>query len=80
MTTENAAWCCANAAAPSGIARRGVEFGERLGHRWVVERTVAGLNRFRRLRVRYERRDDIHVAFTKLACAHITFRAVKRVF
>lgn len=63
----------------SRIARRGVESSQRLGrHRWVVERTFAWLNRFRRLRVRYERRDDIHLAFTKLACALITFKAVKR--
>jgi transposase len=61
------------------IARRGVESSQRLGrHRWVVERTFAWLNRFRRLRVRYERREDIHLAFTKLACALITFRAVSR--
>ena len=61
------------------IARRGVESSQRLGrHRWVVERTFAWLNRFRRLRVRYERRGDMHLAFTKLACAIITFRAVTR--
>lgn len=35
------------------IARRGVETSERLGrHRWVVERTFAWLNRFRRLAIR----------------------------
>ena len=43
------------------IARRGVESSERLGrHRWVVERTLSRLNRYRRLKVRYERRADIH--------------------
>lgn len=63
----------------SRIARRGIESSERLGrHRWVVERTFAWLNRFRRLRVRYERRDDIHLAFTMLACALITFKACRR--
>jgi len=30
--------------------------------RWVVERTIAWLHQYRRLRVRYERRDDIHEA------------------
>ncbi len=30
--------------------------------RWVVERTFAWLNQFRRLRVRYEKRADIHEA------------------
>lgn len=31
--------------------------------RLVEERTIAWLHQFRRLRVRYERRDDIHEAF-----------------
>lgn len=63
----------------SRMARRGIESSERLGrHRWVVERTFAWLNRFRRLRIRYERRADIHFAFTKLACALIVFRATIR--
>jgi transposase len=48
----------------SRIARRGIESSERLGrHRWVVERTLAWLDRYRRLAVRYERRADIHEAF-----------------
>lgn len=63
----------------SRIARRGIESSERLGrHRWVVERTFAWLNRFRRLRVRYEQRSDIHLAFTLLGCALITWKAVNR--
>ena len=54
------------------IARRGIESSERLGrHRWVVERTLAWLHRFRRLRVRDERRADIHQAFLDLGCALI---------
>jgi hypothetical protein len=54
------------------IARRDVESSERLGrHRWVVERTLAWLNRYRRLRVRYERRADIHEAFLYLGCSLI---------
>ncbi len=54
------------------IARRGIERSDRLGrHRWVVERTLAWLNRFRRLTIRYERRADIHQAFLKLGCALI---------
>jgi IS5 family transposase len=52
------------------IARRGVESTERLGrHRWVVERTLAWLNNYRRLTIRYERRLDIHEAFLHLGCA-----------
>lgn len=54
------------------IARKGIESRERLGrHRWVVERTLSWLNRHRRLKVRYERRKDIHEAFLSLACALI---------
>ena len=61
------------------IARRGVESSERLGrHRWVVERTLAWLNRFRRLTVRYERRADIHTAFLTLGCALICWRTLTR--
>lgn len=61
------------------IARKGVDSSERLGrHRWVVERTLAWLSRFRRLKVRYERRLDIHEAFLHLGCAMITWQAVQR--
>jgi len=59
------------------IARKGVERSDRLGrHRWVVERTLAWLNHFRRLRVRDERRADIHHAFLTLGCALICFKAL----
>ena len=47
-------------------------------HRWLVERTFAWLNRFRRLIIRYERRDDIYRAFATLACALITWRYVQQ--
>lgn len=57
------------------IARRGVERSDRLGrHRWVVERALAWLNRFRRLTVRYERRAGIHRAFLLLACSLVCLR------
>jgi transposase len=60
------------------IARRGIE---RLGrHRWVVERTLAWFGQFGRLAIRYERRADIHRAFTTLASALITWRFVQRWF
>jgi len=59
------------------IARKGIERSDRLGrHRWVVERTFAWLNHFRRLRVRDERRADIHQAFLSLGCALICFKAL----
>ena len=47
-----------------------MESSERLGrHRWVVERTLAWLLRYRRLTVRYDQCTDIHEAFLLLACA-----------
>lgn len=48
--------------------------------RWVVERTLAWLHRFRRLALRYERRADVHEAFLTLGCALITWRYLKRGF
>jgi phosphoglycerate dehydrogenase-like enzyme/transposase len=59
------------------IARRDSEASERLGrHRWVVERTLAWLARFRRLTVRYERRAAIHRAFLVLACALVCWHRI----
>jgi transposase len=61
------------------IARKGIDSSQRLGrHRWVVERTLAWLNRCRRLTVRYERRADIHQAFLTLGCALICFNALQK--
>jgi len=57
------------------IARRGTEHGSGLGkHRWVIEQTIALLHWFRRLRIRWEIRDDIHEAFMSLACGIICYR------
>jgi transposase len=54
------------------IARRGVESSVRLGrYRWVAERTISWQQGFRRLRVRDEKRDDIHEALVHLANAMI---------
>ena len=35
---------------------------------------LAWMRQFRRLRVRYERRDDIHEAFLSIGCSLICFR------
>jgi transposase len=60
------------------IARRGVAHGSGLGRqRWVVERGFAHLHNFRRLRIRYERHPEIHMAFLKLACAIICWRRLQ---
>ena len=60
------------------IAGRGTEHGSGLGvHRWVVEQSIALLHWFRRLRIRWEIRDDIHEAFLSLACAIICWRRLR---
>ncbi len=56
------------------IARKRIESSDRLGrHRWVIERTLAWLHRYRRLTIRYERRVNLHQAFLTLGCALICF-------
>jgi transposase len=61
------------------IGRRRVDSSERLGqYRWVVERTLSWLNRYRRLKVRYERRADVHQAFLDLGCALICWNHMQR--
>lgn len=66
------------------LARRRTAHGSGLGVcRWVVERTIAWLHRFRRLTVRYERRPDVHQAFLTLGCVLICWnylKAPRRVF
>lgn len=63
------------------LAKRNTEHGSGLGaFRWVVERTNAWLHQFRRLRVRYERRSDIHEAFLLLACIVICGRNLQSTF
>ena len=57
------------------IARRGVAHGSGLGkHRWVVERSFAWLHQFKRLRIRYEVRADLHLGLLTLAAALICLR------
>jgi len=45
--------------------------------RWVVERTLAWLHRFRPLAVRYEHHDRVHHAFLTLGCALICWNYLK---
>ena len=57
------------------LAKRNTEHGSGLGvFRWVVERTISWLHQFRRLRIRYERRPEIHEALMSLACSLICWR------
>jgi putative transposase len=63
------------------IARRGVDQSKResvpgyRARRWVVKRTHSWLNRFRRLLIRWEEKEENHVAMLHFACAWITWRA-----
>ena len=59
------------------IARRGQPHGSGLGvWRYVVEQTLALLHQFRRLRTRFDKRDDIHEAFMSLGCSMICWRRI----
>jgi transposase len=61
------------------IARRMIESSARLGrHRWTIERTIAWLGGWRRLRIRYERSDERFYALAMLACAVICFNALRQ--
>jgi transposase len=61
------------------LAMRRTAHGSGLGpRRWVVERTFAWLNQFRRLRVRYDKRADIHEAFLSLGCALICWQSLRK--
>ncbi|WP_442818483.1 IS5 family transposase [Streptomyces sp. NBC_01237] len=63
------------------IARRGTPHGSGLGRtRWVVERTFAWLHQFKRLRIRYEIRADLHLGLLQLACSIICLRRLRTAF
>jgi transposase len=61
------------------LAMRNTEHGSGLGRwRWVVERTFAWLNQFRRLRVRYEKRADIYEGLLLLGCVLICWNFLSK--
>ncbi len=63
----------------TAIARRGDPHGSGFGVlRYVVEQTIALWHQFRRLRTRFDRRDDVHEAFMKIGCAMICWRRLRR--
>lgn len=63
------------------IPKRGSDHGSGLGKkRWVVERTLSWLHQFRRLRIRYERRLDIHQAFLTIGCILICHRMLTEAY
>jgi IS5 family transposase len=61
------------------IARKGIESSTRLGrHRYVVERALEWITRFRRLARRHDRIGAHFEAFALLACAIICYRRTIR--
>ncbi|WP_346056027.1 transposase, partial [Amycolatopsis dongchuanensis] len=55
--------------------RKNTAHGSGLGKiRWVVERVFAWLHQFKRLRIRWERRADIHLGLMHLACVLVCYR------
>lgn len=59
------------------LAARNTVHGSGLGvYRWVVERTIAWLHQFKRLRISYERLAEIHEAFLTLGCCLICVNAL----
>lgn len=63
------------------LARRRTEHGSGLGVvRYVAEQTQALLHQFKRLRTRYDRRNDIHESFLDLACCVICWRRLNQGF
>jgi len=66
-------------AIPTLIARRNTPHGSGLGiFRYVVEQSLALFHQFRRLRTRFDKRDDIHEAFMTIGCAMICWRRLHR--
>ena len=60
------------------IAKRNADHGSGLGkYRYVVEAAFDWLFNQRRLRVRYEKRDDIHQAFLIIGCFLICWRRIQ---
>jgi transposase len=60
------------------IPRKLAAHGSGLGKtRWVVERTLAWLHQFRRLKIRYERSPEVHEAFLSIGCALICWSVLK---
>ena len=61
------------------IARKGVDQSKReripgyRARRWVVERTTSWMNRFRRLLIRWDKKEENYMAMLHFACAWITY-------
>jgi transposase len=60
------------------LGRRRTAHGSGLGTtRWVIERSLSWLHKFRKLRIRDERYPSVHEALLLLACCAICCRFLK---
>jgi putative transposase len=50
---------------------------KRKARRWVVERAISWMNRFRRLLIRWEKKLENYLALAQFVCAFIAYRAAK---
>jgi transposase len=63
------------------LARRNTPHGSGLGkHRWVIERAQSWLHQPRRLKLRYEKRADVHEALLELSCILICHASLRSSF
>jgi transposase len=61
------------------LARRNTPHGSGLGiFRYFVEQTQALFHQFGRLRMRFDKRDDIHEAFMDIGCSMICWRRLHK--
>ena len=61
------------------IARKGIESSTHLGrHRYVIERCLEWVSRFRHLARRHDRKASHFLGFLRLACALICYRRAAR--
>lgn len=61
------------------IARKNTPHGSGLGvFRYVAEQSIALVHQFRRLKIRYDKRDDIHEAFLTIAEVVICWRRLAK--
>ena len=51
-----------------------IEYPDYKPRRWVVEVCHSWLNRFRKILVRFEKRDETHLALLQFACAYIVLK------
>jgi len=63
---------------PTAIARRRTKNGSGLGiFRYVVEQAIALFHQFRRLRTRFDKRDDVHESYGASSTSFVSAMAMR---